>query len=108
MHVTNLFLQSNELSEDVWWVIGAAIVLLTVYFLSRKFRREQKTRDDLPPRTRIVNDSNYNINNTGVEDKKLEQLSPQEAQEVIDKMKSSDYIPTDEEFNELRRAKKRS
>lgn len=106
MQTINLFLQSNELSQDIWWVIGAAIVLAIVYFTTRKFQRSQKTREDLPPRTKIVNDTNYNINNSGVTGKNYDELSATEAEEVIDKMKSSDYIPSDQEFHNLRNTKK--
>lgn len=106
MQPINLVLQSNELAQDVWWVIGAAIVLIAVYLLTRYFQAKQKTREDLPPETAVVNDSNYNIANTGVEDKDLTKLSKQEAEVVIDKMKKSDYIPSDEEFHELRDAGK--
>ncbi|PHI18368.1 hypothetical protein CEQ90_18140 [Lewinellaceae bacterium SD302] len=106
MQIPNLLLQSNELAQDVWWVAGAAIVLIIAYFMTRNYQKKQKTREDLPPRTRIVNDSNYNIDNTGTEDKNLGKLADNEADVVIDKMKKSDYIPSDEEFHDLRKADK--
>lgn len=106
MFLNPIFLQVNELSQDVWYILGAAIVLILAIALTRYYQRKQKTREDLPPRTATKNTSNYNIDNTGIDDKHLDDLNPREANEVVDKMKESDYIPSEEEFHELRKAKK--
>lgn len=100
-----MFLQDRPVGyNDLYWILGAVIVLLICYFYWLKFNREQKHRERINHDTRshIVNDSNYNLNRTGIDEHRIATDAPQEAAEGIDNAKKTDSIPTPEEFHELR------
>ena len=105
----SLYLQSNELSEDVWWIIGALIVLAIVFYLTKRAQytaraKEVKTAD---PRQNVVNDTSYNINQEGIDGHRSENMDRDEAKRTIDGMKESGHIASDEEFRDLQDDMKR-
>ncbi len=107
----HLFLQAtNELSNDIYWVLGAVIVLLVCYFYWLRIgRTAKKRRQELKgPRQYIINDSNYNISRTGIDNHRTEDMTPEEAEAILDNLQSEDTIPTDEEFREVRQALRKS
>lgn len=90
-------------------MLGAAIVLVITYFLTRKAQEKQrakhlKTND---PRQNVVNDSSYNINREGIDGHRDQNLSEDEARRAVDDMKEGGTLPSDEEFHELRKDIKR-
>lgn len=106
-----LFLQAaNELSEDIYWVLGAVIVVLICYFYWLRMNKSQRQRRERlqGPREDILNQSNYNISRTGIDDHRTENMSAEEAKNLVDGMKSEGDIPTDEEFHRLRRSLRKS
>lgn len=99
-----IFLQSNELNEDIWWILGALIVLGIIFFLTKRAQYKQrakhvKTND---PRQNVVNDSSYNISQGGIDGHRDEDLSADEARKAAEQMKETGHIPSDEEFFKLR------
>lgn len=101
----SLYLQSNELTEDVWWILGALIALAIVFYLTKKAQYKQRAdrlgmRD---PRQNVVNDSSYNINQEGIDGHRTEGLSEKEAQQAVKDMRQSGELPNREEFNDLRK-----
>ena len=99
-----IFLQSNELSEDVWWILGALIVLAVVFYMTKRAQYTQaaKSAKTADPRQNVVNDSNYNINQEGIDGHRSEGMNADEARRTAEEMKESGHIPTDEEFHDLR------
>ncbi len=105
----SLYLQSNELSEDVWWILGALIVLGIVFFLTKRAQYTQRAKHlhNADPRQNVVNDTSYNINEESVDDGGKHDLSPDEARRAVDGMRESGHIPSEEEFHELRKDMKK-
>ena len=101
----SLYLQSNELNEDIWWILGALIVLGVVFFLTKRAQHTQRAKHlkTADPRQNVVNDSSYNINEESIEDGGDHDLSPEEAHRAIDEMKENGHVPSEEEFHELRK-----
>ena len=99
-----ILLQSNELSEDVWWIIGALIVLAVVFYMTKRAQYTQaaKRAKTADPRQNVVNDTSYNINQDGIDGHRSEGLDPEEARRAAEEMKESGQIPSDEEFHDLR------
>lgn len=95
----------NEiLTDDLMWIAGAAIVLLIVFFFTRKAQYQQRAKDKSrnDPRSKIINTTNYNINQEGIDGHKTQGLGAAGAAEVIDKDRETGYIPTNEEFFDQR------
>ncbi|WP_157974236.1 hypothetical protein [Lewinella sp. IMCC34183] len=99
----SLYLQSNELSEDVWWILGALIVLAVVFYLTKRAQNTQRAKEvkTNDPRQNVVNDTSYNINQDGIDGHRSENMSPDEARRTIDDMKETGHIASDEEFRDL-------
>ena len=104
-----ILLQSNELSEDVWWILGALIVLAVVFYLTKRAQYTQaaKRAKSADPRQNVVNDSSYNINQDGIDGHRSEGLSAEQASRAPEEMKDSGHLPSDEEFHNLRDDMKR-
>lgn len=100
----SIFLQSNELSEDVWWILGALIVLAVVFYMTKRAQYTQRAKEvkTADPRQNVVNDSSYNINQEGIDGHRSEGRSPEEAEQTARKMRDEGQIPSDEEFHDLR------
>ena len=101
----SLLLQSNELAEDVWWIVGAAIVLAIVFFLTKKAQYTQRNKniDRRDGYDKAINKTNYNVSQEGIDGHRTEDLSPEEAREVAKKMRETGQQPTEEEFHDLRK-----
>ena len=104
-----LYLQSNELNEDIWWILGALIVLGVVFYLTKRAQNTQraKTLHSSDPFQNVVNDSSYNINEESVDDGGDHDLSAEEAHRAVDEMKETGHVPSEEEFHELRKDMKK-
>ncbi|MEL7159291.1 MAG: hypothetical protein AAFN92_00925 [Bacteroidota bacterium] len=102
--MNSLFLQSNELAQDAYWIAGAVIVLLLAILYYRKVKRDQMKRmaENHDPRSHVVNDTNYNINREGVDGHRTDGMDTSEANTVVEGMRATDTIPTDKEFRALR------
>lgn len=92
------------LGIDLIWIAGIIVVLAILYFLVRRHQHQQETTSEMAPRTRVVNDSNYNIDNTGVTDAEYANLSAEEARRIRDQWQAEGYIPSDEEFHRVKDA----
>ncbi|MTB50471.1 hypothetical protein [Lewinella sp. W8] len=106
----NFFLQVNELSVDVWWLLGVAVLAVIFYFTLRYFQQRQQRRraERHDPKAAIVNDTNYNIDRAGMDNHRADTTSPEEAQRAVETLDATDQIPTEEEFGDLRRTLKKS
>jgi|GEM_PF-2368080 len=100
-----LFLQVNELSQDLYWLAGAAVLLVIAAVYFRKILADRKEREAIAhdPRSHVVNDSNYNKNREGIDGHRSEGLNTAEAREGIENFTETDEIPTDAEFHDLRK-----
>lgn len=105
----SLYLQSNELNEDVWWIIGALIVLGIVFYLTKKFQYTQKAKhvQTNDPRQNVVNDSSYNPAQEGIDGHRDQGLSAEEATKAANQMRDEGHIPSDDEFFELKKDMKK-
>ncbi|CAH1000476.1 hypothetical protein LEM8419_01629 [Neolewinella maritima] len=105
-----VYLQAGGLWDDLYWFIGALIVLLVVLFLTKRAQSTQrakhlKTND---PRHNVVNTTSYNINEDSLGDKEgKEELTAEEARQEAENMKETGHIPSDEEFYRLRKDMKK-
>ena len=84
--------------------VGMIVVLVVLYFLYQYFQSNQEERHDKSevPRNRTVNDTNYNIDNTGIEAEDAN-LSPRAAAQTKQNWEETDYIPSDEEFYQVKK-----
>lgn len=89
---------------DMLWIAGTLFVLAILYFLVRRHQHQQETTSEMPPRPQVIDDSNYNIDNTGLGDDTYENLSPAEARRIRDQWEAEGYIPSDEEFYRVKEA----
>lgn len=91
--------------QDLYWIAGAAVVLVVAYFYYRKILADRAERAAInhDPRSHVVNDSNYNIAHEGIDGHRDQDLNKAGAEEVIDKLKETGTIPSREEFNALRK-----
>lgn len=96
----------TTLANDLLWVAGAILVLGLIWYLTRRHGYQQAARHDSDPRKEIVNETNYNIANSGPELEDTDELAPDEARQILAAWKKEDYIPTDEEFHQVQRALK--
>lgn len=102
----HILLQNDPVGySDLYWLAGAAVVLVIAYFWTKKIVADRADQDvkNYDPRSHVINDSNYNIAHEGVDKHRTEGLSKEGAEEVIDKLKKSRTMPSREEFHELRK-----
>lgn len=86
-----------------WMIIIAVLIgLVALYFIVDYFQKKQRERADKPPRMDTVNKTNYNIAHPQAE--QYENLNPREAQEILDKWEKSDHLPSDEEYQAVKKA----
>ncbi len=99
----SLYLQTNELTEDVWWIVGALIVLAVVFFLTKRAQYTQRAKEvrTNDPRKDVINDSSYNINQEGIDGHRSEGMDKQQAERTIENMKETGHIASAEEFEDL-------
>ncbi|PPK86707.1 hypothetical protein CLV84_3643 [Neolewinella xylanilytica] len=100
----SIYLQSPGLTDDLWWILGALVVLAAVFYMTRRAQNTErakhlKTND---PFQNVVNDSSYNINQEGIDGHRAEGMTKAEAEKTAEDMKRSGNIPSDEEFHDLR------
>jgi uncharacterized membrane protein len=91
----------TTLGNDLLWVVGGLIILLVVWYLTRRHQNQQEARQEPEPRTEVINKTNYNIDNTGVEGRDYANLDAREAQRILKEWEAEDYIPSDEEFRRV-------
>ena len=97
----------TSLENDLLWVIGGIIVLAIIWYMTRRHQHQQAVRQEPEPRNQTVNQTNYNIDNTGPELKPEGDLEPEEARRILAIWEKEDYIPSDEEFRRVQRAIKK-
>lgn len=101
----NTFLQAQPVGySDLYWIAGAAVVLVIAYFYYRKVLADRAKRDAInhDPRSHVVNDSNYNVAHEGIDGHRDSGLNEKGAEEVVNKLKDTGTIPSREEFHNLR------
>lgn len=101
----NLLLQATPVGyTDLYWILGAGIVLIICYVYWIKLRRAQERREDQNKdlRSQIINKTNYNIHRDGIDGHRTASRSREEAKKLVDSLKKTDTIPTSQEFHELR------
>lgn len=104
-----LLLQTNELAQDAWWIAGTVVVLLLAALYMRKILADREKRKEIlhDPRSHAVNDSNYNISREGMDGHRTEEMNQEEALKVVNGLKDTGEIPTQEEFDKLRKGLKK-
>ena len=96
--------------DDLYWVIGALIVLGIVFFLTKRAQYTQRAKNlkTNDPRQNVVNDSSYNINEDTIKQGGGEHdLTAKEAEQATENMKARGHIPSDQEFYELKEERKK-
>lgn len=91
----------TTLANDLLWVLGGLIILLLVWYLTRRHQNQQDARQEPEPRNEVINETNYNIDNTGIEGRDYANLDPGEARLVLKQWEEEEYIPSDEEFRRV-------
>lgn len=91
----------TTLGNDLLWVLGGLIILLLVWYLTRRHQNQQDARQEPEPRNEVINETNYNIDNTGMEGRDYANLDPGEARRILKEWEEEDYIPSDEEFRRV-------
>ena len=105
----SIYLQAG-LWDDLYWFVGALVVLLIVFYLTRKAQKTErakhlKTGD---PYHNVVNDTSYNINEDSLgDDEGREELTAEEARQEAENMKETGHIPSEEEFYRLQKDMKK-
>lgn len=101
----SIYLQAETPYANLWWVLGALIVLAIVFFLTRKAQHKQAAREikTADPRHNVVNDSSYNIAQEGIDGHRDEGLSAEEAKRAAEQMKENGHVASEEEFYKLRK-----
>ncbi len=100
----SLYLQSNGLTDDLWWILGALIVLAIVFYMTKRAQYTQRSKEikTADPRHNVVNDSSYNINQEGIDGHRSDGMTEQEAEQTTENIKKTGHVPSDEEFHDLR------
>ena len=91
----SLYLQANEAYSNVWWVLGAAIVLGIVYFLTRRAQNTQRAHEigKNDPRQKVVNDSSYNINQEGIDGHRKGETTARQAERTTEQPREKGDLP---------------
>ena len=99
-----ILLQSNELTQDIMYLLPVVAVLAAIFFLTRYYQRRQVDHQEelKDPRSNVVNDSNYNINREGMDGHRTDTGSPADTKAGIKTLKETNEIPTDKEFYDLK------
>ncbi len=98
------FLQVNELSQDVPYLLLGAIIIVLAALYYQKILRDRREREikNHDPRAYTVNDSNYNINRQGIDGHRTATTSEEGAATIVRSFEATGEIPSDKEFHELR------
>lgn len=105
-----MYLQAEGYLDDLYWFIGALIVLGIVFYLTRKAQHTQRAKNlkTNDPRHNVVNDSSYNIHEDTIKQEGDDrELTAEEAERVTQDMKDQGHIPSEEEFYDLKEARKK-
>lgn len=99
-----MYLQSG-FSDDLWYMLGALIVLGIVFWATKKAQNTQRARElgKNDPYQEVVNDSSYNINQEGIDGHRDQGMTKEEAERTAENMHDTGHVPSDEEFHELRK-----
>ena len=106
----SIYLQADGLWDDLYWFIGALVVLLVVFYLTRRAQNTQRAKHlrSSDPYQNVVNDTSYNINeDTLGDDEGHEELTAREARQETENLKDNGHIPSDEEFYRLQKDMKK-
>ena len=100
----SIYLQGSGLTDDLWWIIGALVVLAIVFYLTKRAQYTQRAKEvgKGDPYQKVVNDSSYNENQDGIDGHRSEGMNRSEAERTVDDMKQTGHIASDEEFHNLR------
>jgi predicted Zn-dependent peptidase len=93
-----MFLQITTSSPWLSYALVIAAVIAVIYLISKRIQWQREVRQArFNPRSKNVNETNYNIAHTGIDDHRLPD-SAGEAEAQIKDMKATKEVPTDEEF----------
>lgn len=100
----SIFLQADGYSGDLYWILGALIVLGIVFYMTKRAQYTQRAKHlkNSDPRQEVVNDTSYNINQEGIDGHRSEGMTAAEARRTTENMKESGHIPSDEEYHDLK------
>ena len=100
----SIYLQSPGLTDDLWWIIGALIVLAIVFYMTKRAQYTQRAKEvhSADPYQNVVNDSSYNDKQEGIDGHRSEGMTGAEAKRTAEDMKKTGHIASDEEFHDLR------
>ncbi|MGB3798661.1 MAG: hypothetical protein WA952_02535 [Lewinella sp.] len=100
----SIYLQSPGLTDDLWWILGALIVLAAVFYMTKRAQYTQRAKEvkNADPRQNVVNDSSYNDKQEGIDGHRSEGLTKDQAERTAENMKETGHIASDEEFHDLR------
>ncbi len=100
-------MEQDSLFADLYWVAGAILVLAIVFYLTRRHQFKQRAMQEKPPYQKVVNDTNYNIDNRGLnEEQNYDNLTPEQARTIKKGWEETDYIPSEEEYAAVDKALK--
>jgi hypothetical protein len=101
-----LYLQAAPIVNDLYYLAGAAVVIVIAALYFRKILADREKRKAIlhDPRSHIVNDSNYNIAREGIDGHRTDGLNAEQARKAVDRLKETGETPSREEFDKLRKA----
>ncbi|THH41296.1 hypothetical protein [Neolewinella litorea] len=100
----SIFLQAEGYTGELWWILGALIVLGIVFYLTKRAQYTQRAKHlkNSDPYQEVVNDTSYNINQEGIDGHRSDDLTAEQAQRTTENMKDGGRIPSDEEYHDLK------
>ncbi|NJC24946.1 hypothetical protein [Neolewinella antarctica] len=98
-------LYDTNLASDWPYLLGVVVIIvgLVLYYQKAKTDQIELKKAEHDAYSHVVNDSNYNINREGMDGHRDQDLSKEEAKQAIDTLKETGQIPTQGEFNELKK-----
>lgn len=85
----------------IFWAVVILIAIVGGIYTMRYFRRRYRQRMESPPTSDTYNTTNYNMLSEDPAD--LEDLSPEEARNLLKKWKESGRIPSHRDFYQVQR-----
>ena len=82
-------------------IVLAIIAGLVLYYNKAKTDQIKRAEKEKDAYSHVVNDSNYNIDRSGMDGHRDEGLNKAEAQRAVETLKETNEVPTQEEFNEI-------
>lgn len=101
-----MFLQAANSMAGDWPIILGIVVVITgliLYYLKVKKDQAKLNAAEHNAYSHTVNDSNYNINREGVDGHRDKDLSKKEAERAVETLKETNEIPSQAEFNEIKK-----